>query len=238
MKSSQNLQMASMALRAAFRKDAARNVFRRVTRLTEVQMSRLSYALAVIIAGSVFTLACSSRGGSPTTPTSGSFVMSGSQGIADGGSSYPASITHGEQLTAVTGTGSGIVNVTPTAAVDGTFSAQINVNVHGAPPNTTFYVQRAPEVGRANGADGICQRAAGLTPWGPPAPNFVTFPLPAAGPLVTLQTSEGGAGAVHIDFGAATISDGTRFDVMFRLVDSLTSPTNELRTGCFTVTAK
>ncbi|HWJ15879.1 MAG TPA: hypothetical protein VNS10_19200, partial [Gemmatimonadaceae bacterium] len=118
------------------------------------------------------------------------------------------------------------------------FSAQINVNVHDAPPNTTFYVQRAPEIGRANGADGTCQRAAGLPPWGPPAPNFVTFPLPAAGPLVTLQTSEGGSGAVHIDFVAPTISDGTQFDVMFRLVDSLTAPANELRTGCFTVTVQ
>jgi hypothetical protein len=66
----------------------------------------------------------------------------------------------------------------------------------------------------------------------------VTFPLPAAGPLVTLETSNGGAGAVHIDFAATTISDGTQFDVMFRLVDNLTSPTNELRTGCFTVTVK
>ena len=201
-------------------------------------MSRLSCALAIVIGGSVFAFACSSRGGSPAAPTSGSSVLSGSQGVPDGGSSYPASATHGEQLTAVTGAGSGIINVTATAAVDGTFSAQINVNVHGAPPNTTFYVQRAPEVGRANGADGICQRAAGLPPWGPPAPSFVTFPLPAAGPWVTLQTSEGGAGAVHIDFGAATISDGARFDVMFRLVDSLTSPANELRTGCFTVTVK
>jgi hypothetical protein len=149
-----------------------------------------------------------------------------------------ASSTHGQQLTAVLGLGAGIVNVTPTAAVDGSFSAQINVNVHNAPPNTTFYVQRAPEIGRENGADGICQRAAGQPPWGPPAPNFVTFPLPAAGPLVTLTTSAGGAGAVHIDFTAPTIGDGTQFDVMFRLVDSLTTPSNELRTGCFTVTVK
>jgi hypothetical protein len=201
-------------------------------------MSRLSCAFAIVIGGSVFAIACSSRNGSLTAPTSGFSVPPGSQGIASRGSSLAASTTHGEQLTAVVGIGSGIVNVTATAAVDGTFSAQLNVNVHGAPPNTTFYVQRAPEVGRANGADGICQRAAGLPPWGPPAPNFVTFPMPAAGPLVTLQTSEGGAGAVHIDFAAATISDGTQFDVMFRLVDSLTSPTNELRTGCFTVTVK
>jgi hypothetical protein len=66
----------------------------------------------------------------------------------------------------------------------------------------------------------------------------VTFPLPAAGPLVTLITSEGGAGATHIDFAAATILDGTQFDVMFRLVDDLTSPANEMRTGCFTVDVK
>jgi hypothetical protein len=201
-------------------------------------MSRLSCAFAIIIGGSVFALACGSRSGSPTAPNSAFSVPPGSQGVASTGSRQAASTTHDEQLTAVVGAGSGIVNVTATAAVDGTFSAQINVNVHSAPPNTTFYVQRAPEVGRINGADGICQRAAGLPPWGPPAPNFVTFPMPAAGPLVTLQTSEGGAGAVHIDFAAATISDGTQFDVMFRLVDNLTSPTNELRTGCFTVTVR
>jgi hypothetical protein len=98
--------------------------------------------------------------------------------------------------------------------------------------------RRAPEIGRANGADGICQRAAGEPPWGPPAPNFVTFPMPAAGPLVALETSAGGAGAVHIDFSAATILDETQFDVMFRLVDSLTTPTVDLRTGCSTVTVR
>ena len=143
--------------------------------------------------------------------------------------------TNGQSLTAILGTGSGVVNVAATAAVDGSFSAQINVNVHGAAADTTFYVQRAPEIGRPLGSDGVCQRAEGNAPWGPPTPSFVTFPLPAAGPLVTLRTSPAGAGAVHIDFAAPTILDGTRFDVMFRLVDSLSTPTNELRTGCFTV---
>jgi hypothetical protein len=41
-----------------------------------------------------------------------------------------------------------------------------------------------------------------------------------------------------VDFAAPTITDGTQFDVMFRLVDDLASPSNELRTGCFTVTVK
>jgi hypothetical protein len=200
-------------------------------------MSRLLIAFGSVIGVCVGASACSHPSGAPTAPSAVLSLPSGSRGLVSS-ESRAASATHGAQLTAVVGAGSGNVNVTPTAAVDGSFSAQINVNVHGAPANTTFYVQRAPEIGRPNGADGICQRAAGLAPWGPPTPNFVTFPLPAAGPLVTLHTSDGGAGQVHIDFAAPTILDGTRFDVMFRLVDSLTAPTNDLRTGCFTVTVK
>jgi len=200
-------------------------------------MSCFHVRFGIAIGVSLFALACGGTD-SPTAPHSNLSQPLGPQSIISNRSGQSALTTHGERLEAVIGVGSGVVNVTPTAAVDGSFSAQINVNIHDAPPNTTFYVQRAPEIGRPNSADGICQRAAGLPPWGPPAPNFVTFPLPAAGPLVTLQTSEGGSGAVHIDFGAPTISDGTQFDVMFRLVDSLTSPTNELRTGCFTVTVK
>lgn len=194
---------------------------------------RFGVAIGILLVG----LACG-RNESPTAPSSNHSVALKPQGLVSNPTTQSASGTHAEQLTAVVGVGSGMVNVTSTAAVDGSFSAQINVNVHDAQPNTTFYVQRAPEVGRANGADGICQRAAGLPPWGPPAPNFVTFPLPGPGPLVTLQTSEGGSGVVHIDFAAPTISDETQFDVIFRLVDSLTAPTNELRTGCFTVTVK
>lgn len=193
--------------------------------------------LTVTLGTSLVLLACSQ----PRTPTGPSSLISrgsGLQGSPSSAAIQSASATHGQELVAVLGSGSGVVNVTPTAAVDGSFSAQINVAVHGAPPNTAFYVQRAPEIGRPNSADGICQRAAGESPWGPPAPNFVTFPLPAAGPLVVLQTSPGGSGSVHIDFAAVTILDGTAFDVMFRLVDDLTNPTNELRTACFTVTVK
>lgn len=197
-------------------------------------MKRLSIA-SVIAAGLLLaSFACSSQEGVPTAPT---LAPAASVNMVSGGTPAPASPT-ASHLQAVTGSGSGIVKVTPTAVLDGGFSAQITVNVHGAPPNTTFYVQRAPEVGRANGSDGICQRAAGLPPWGPPAPNFVTFPLPSTGPLVTLETSAGGAGTTHIDFVAAGIADGTAFDVMFRLVDDLVNPTNELRSGCFTVTVK
>jgi hypothetical protein len=200
-------------------------------------MSRLLAAFGIALV-STLTLACSNPAGSPTAPNSIQPARFEQPGISSSRSSQSGSATHGQLLTAVLGTGSGIVNVTPTAAVDGSFSAQIAVNVHGAAPNTTFYVERAPEIGRPNSADGVCQRAAGLPPWGPPAPNFVTFPRPAAGPLVTLETSNRGAGAVRIDFAALAIADETQFDVMFRLVDSPTNPTKELRTGCFTVTVK
>jgi hypothetical protein len=179
------------------------------------------------------TCACTDHVGSPAAPT-----VAASQAAPSDESGSPSTPTHGEQLHAVVGKGSGIVNVTPTAAVDGTFSAEITVNIHGAPPNTTFYVQRAAEIDRPNGADGFCQRAAGEAPWGPPTPNFVTFPMPLAGPLATLDTAAAGAGATHIAYAPGAIPDRTRFDVMFRLVDSLTAPANELRTDCFMVTVK
>jgi hypothetical protein len=200
-------------------------------------MSRFSpFTLCVVL--SAGAAACGSAPDSPITPTPTLTAPVGLQGVRSNTSILSAGTRASQELAAVVGVGSGIVSVAPTAAADGSFSAQINVSVHGAPPNTAFFVQRAPEIGRPNSADGVCQRGAGAAPWGPPAPNFVTFPLPATGPLVMLQTSEGCAGSVHIHFEAPTILDGTQFDVMFRLVDDLTNPTNDLRTGCFTVTVK
>jgi hypothetical protein len=186
------------------------------------------FSVVALCAGTALAVNCdvSPTDTAPLAPTS---VVSQS--------SRSASATHGIPITAILGTGHGTVNVTPTAAVDGSFSAQITVNVHGVAPTTTLYVQRAPEIGRANSADGVCQRADGLPPWGD-VPNFVTFALPGPGPLVTLETSTGGSGAVHMEFAAPAITDGTMFDVMFRLVDNLTTPSIELRSACFTVTVK
>jgi hypothetical protein len=155
-----------------------------------------------------------------------------------------ASGTGGRSLSAVTGQGAGVVSVAATADAVG-FSAEIAVNVHATTPYATFYIQRAPEVGRPLGSDGICQRADGLWPWEqpnsvgfPPAPAFVTFPRPLAGDLKTLTTDADGAGAAHFAFDLPTLADGTEFDVEFRLIDSLTAPTTDLRTGCFTVTVR
>jgi hypothetical protein len=46
-------------------------------------------------------------------------------------------------LTVVTGQGTGRVIVSPTSAGQGTFDAQVKVNIHNAAPNTTFTVTRA-----------------------------------------------------------------------------------------------
>ena len=154
----------------------------------------------------------------------------------------PPDGTYQSVFSAVSGPGIGGLSVTPAATAGGTFDAIIKIRVQAARPNTTYLVQRAPEVGRANGADGVCQRALGVALWSPsdpPAPAFVTFPIPSSpGPLVSLTTQANGNGSIDFEFGAPSIPAGTVFDVMFRLVDDASSPSAELRSGCFTVTAK
>src|SRR5690349_10877617 len=104
---------------------------------------RASLAAVAVVVVTLLVVGCSQMG-QPTSPTAPSSLPSASSTasaigsgtlaeIALAGASSVTSTTHGEQLTAVLGTGTGIVNVTATAAVDGSFSAQITVNVHKAP---------------------------------------------------------------------------------------------------------
>jgi hypothetical protein len=147
--------------------------------------------------------------------------------------------THQSQLAALTGTGTGGVSVTPKAIAQGTFDADIKVRVQKARANATYMVQRAPEIGRASASDGVCQRAAGMSPWSPadpPAPAFVTF-MNGTAPY-TITTDASGAGSLDFEFLAPTIPAGTLFDVLFRLVDNVDAPTLDIRSGCFTVTVK
>lgn len=142
--------------------------------------------------------------------------------------------SHSLQFIAVTGSGSGVVNVTATA-IDGvyTLNTQDSINVHGVPPNTVLYVRGAGDTGLPGGqqSDGTCQRAA-LGLFGPVA----LFP---GGPAATIETSPGGAGTVHIIDGrnAPSLQDGSTTDIMLRLVDALPPavPTIDLRTPCFTL---
>ena len=137
--------------------------------------------------------------------------------LALGVGSRTASAEQGTQsnLTAKVGQGTGRINVSPTAKNDGTFSAEITINIHDAAPNTTFFVQRAPDLV----VNGICTG---------------TY-LPNVG--VTLTTSSGGAGATHFfaERGAPFIS-GVQFDVVFQVYTA--DHSTILQSECMTVTVK
>ena len=132
--------------------------------------------------------------------------------------------THRVELLAVLGTGSGAVNVTPTAEDQGTFHVQGEVHITGAAPNTTYLVQRAPDL---NVGDPAC-----TGPW-------ISFPIPNPGPVVTLTTSPSGAGAAHFELGVGgAFTSGTSFNVRFRVIDDLQAPTSILMSDCVTVVVK
>ena len=190
-------------------------------------MSRFASVLIVTnsLAAAAFTVAVAGCSSSPTSPSPETVEV-------------PAG-THQSQLIAVVGTGTGGVSVTPMSVQSQTFAAVIKVRVQRARANTTYIVQRAPEIGRALGSDGACQRAFGQAPWSaadPPAAAFVTFPNGAV--PYTVLTDGSGNVSLDFEFLAATIPAGTLFDVMFRLVDNETAATLDLRSGCFTVTVK
>lgn len=153
----------------------------------------------------------------------------------------PPEGTHQSALVAVVGTGTGGTSVTPSSTPEGTFLATIRFRVR-AKPNTTYVVQRAAEVGRPNGADGICQRAQGAPPWSsadaPFGPSFLSFPLPGAGPIRTLATDASGEAAVDFEFRSPALHAGDQFDVQMRLIDREEAPTSELRSGCMTVVVR
>jgi hypothetical protein len=117
------------------------------------------------------------------------------------------------ELIATTGQGVGRAIVAPTAQDQGTFAAEITVNIHDAAPNTTFSIWRAPD----RVPDGICTGA--YIPFGE-----------------TLTTSSGGAGAAnfHFERGAPFVS-GVEFDVAFRAIGSDGSV---LQGDCMRVTVK
>jgi hypothetical protein len=185
------------------------------------------------LVGGTVVAACST---SATGPTRSSDLPTAAAGgaFAQPEDNNSSGSSHGLPLTAVTGSGSGVVNVTATA-IGGvyTLNTQDSINVHGVPPNTVLYVRGAGDTGLPNGqqSDRVCQRAAqGL--FGPVA----LFP---GGPAATIETSAGGAGTVHITDGRNSpfLFDGATTDIMLRLVDALPPavPTIDLRTPCFTL---
>jgi hypothetical protein len=107
------------------------------------------------------------------------------------------------------GQGTGRVIVSPTSAGQGTFDAQVKVNIHNAAPNTTFTVTRAVD----SPADGSCTST-----------DFVT--------VATLTTSAGGAGAVEFERSGGPT---TSFDLFLRVIGD---DGTILESGCMVITPK
>jgi hypothetical protein len=115
------------------------------------------------------------------------------------------------QLVSINGPGVGRIRATRMDDPEtGHFVAHIEIEVRRAPPNTTYLIQRAPEVNPAD-ADGSCTRGLGMgtqpATW---SPSFVTFPGQ------TLTTDRRGRGELEFRFAPGRAFPA--FDVMFRLV--------------------
>jgi hypothetical protein len=126
------------------------------------------------------------------------------------------------RLTATSGQGSGHVNVSPTAAGQGsTFIAQGTASLHGALPDTTFAVQRAVDFTPNNGTCTIAPS---------PPTGWIT--------LTTLTTSHAGAGAAHFTRRQAPPPGppGFQFDIIFRVISD--DGTQVLISDCMTATIK
>ena len=119
-------------------------------------------------------------------------------------------------LTAYSGQGTGHVLISPTAKDKPNFAVQVEVNVHGMLPSSTFTVERKID----QPADGACPGSTVPTDWVPNGP---------------ITTSKGGAGAEHFFVErVAPFVSGYRFDVVFHVI----GPGTELRSNCMTVTVK
>jgi len=131
-------------------------------------------------------------------------------------------------LTAISGQGTGHVDVSPTADDhnDTVFIAQGTAEIHGALPTTTYVVQRAVDF---TPGDGVCAIA----------------PSPPAGwlSLTTFTTSQAGAGAGHFTRKSTPPGpQGFQFDIIFRVVkqngDGTLDLAQALMSSCMTVTVK
>jgi hypothetical protein len=142
-------------------------------------------------------------------------------------------------MVAVVGVGEGGMSITPKSIPEGYFAADIKVRIRKARANATYLVQRAPEVGRALGSNGVCERALSIAPWSStdaPAAAFMTFIPTGATTAATFTTSASGDGMLDFEFRAPVIPKDAKFDVMFRIVDDAVAPASVLLSQCVTVT--
>lgn len=144
------------------------------------------------------------------------------------------------RLVSIVGPGQGRFRATrvPHPTVPGNFAVHVEAIIHHAKPNTTYLVQRAAEVFNpappagfpmSTTIDGSCQRGLALAPWStlvPAPPAFVTWPT-------ALTTDGEGNGAT--DFVFATTLPLPLFDVMFRVIESGSTPQSVFQTDCTVV---
>lgn len=194
---------------------------------------RTSNLFVLIIAFVSVMAACSKKSGNALVAPS----ALGGGATSAAGEPGAVAASHGLTFTAIAGQGSGTLNVTASSKEGAfTLNAQVSVNVHGVAPNTVLYLLRSGDIALPGGqqADGVCQRAA--------AGLFGPVPLRVGGPPATLETSSGGAAALHFELQGNDpfLPDGAGVDVVYRLVDALppAAATIDLRTPCFTLTAK
>jgi hypothetical protein len=125
--------------------------------------------------------------------------------------------------------GNELGNIKVNAIAGPGLTAEIVIHLEGATPNTTYALSRSGDAFRALNDDGICQRALGLSPWGPsdpPAPQWVPFPN-------TLTTDDTGGGKVDFTFSTPNPAfDGYTYDIEFRV----TGPEGNLLSDCMTYT--
>jgi hypothetical protein len=179
-------------------------------------------------------LTCFAIGGLATACSDSSGTFAGVNPAAP--AALASSVGHALQLHAVTGEGTGIVNVTPNARGGFVANTEDVIHVRGVTPGTTLHVRAAADVGLPGGqqSDGVCQRAS--------LGQFQPLALFPGGPPATLETSPGGSGTVHVTFGITNpaVSNGSQLDLVLRVVDALPPavPTIDLRTDCVTLTIK
>lgn len=118
------------------------------------------------------------------------------------------------------GYGGGMVGITPTAhdvVGPDSFDGQGTLNVFGLSPNTGYKLLRYVDLTQ----DGVCTGTTALSLPGNP----------------TLTTSNGGAGAMHFEISrGAPFVDGTRYDVLVRVVDLAGNAV--LQSDCISATVK
>jgi hypothetical protein len=178
--------------------------------------------VAVILITAVAS-ACADQ--QPASPTAVPEIGPGSQ-VGLTGSPYGG---NGVPLVAVAGSippgGSGRLN-DPQTNVPGFNNFELNVNVHGGPPDTDLIFQFTADIVPGTRGDGSC-------------PAFPELP---AGGIGILHTSSGGSASGHLKFEVpegvffGAFDSGVKSDWQWRVVNA--DQTFELRTPCVVLTGK